>query len=119
MNTTKSIISLAIVAIIAAAASSQEIKDTRIGKLTFEKGTRQMVVTEHGPPDISSRKTDIAKNPDGSIDIYFGPKAPAGKETNRVQTVPEKGWFAYFRFYGPTEPFFDKSWTLPDTEQVN
>jgi hypothetical protein len=35
-----------------------------------------------------------------------------------VQTVPGKGWFAYFRFYGPTEAFFDKSWALPDFEQV-
>jgi len=32
--------------------------------------------------------------------------------------VSGKGWFAYFRFYAPTEPFFDKSWTLPDIEKV-
>jgi hypothetical protein len=34
------------------------------------------------------------------------------------ETLPGKGWFAYFRFYGPTEPFFDKSWALPDFEKV-
>ena len=28
-------------------------------------------------------------NADGSVDVYFGPKVPAGKETNWVQTVPE------------------------------
>jgi hypothetical protein len=84
----------------------------------YDEGTRQMVVTEQGRPDISSRKEDIAKNSDGSIDVYFGPKAPAGKESNWVQTEPGKGWFAYFRFYGPTEPFFDKSWALPDVEEV-
>ena len=60
----------------------------------------------------------IVKNPDGSIDVYFGPKAPLGKEANWVQTVPGKGWFTYFRFYGPTEAFFDKSWALPDIEPV-
>ena len=84
----------------------------------YDEGTRQMVVTEQGRPDISSRKKDIVKNADGSIDVYFGPKAPAGQETNWVQTVPGKGWFTYFRFYGPTEAFFDKSWALPDIEQV-
>lgn len=84
----------------------------------YDEGTRQMVVTEQGRPDISSRKEDIAKNSDGSIDVYFGPKAPAGKEANWVQTVSGKGWFAYFRFYGPTEAFFDKSWALPDIQQV-
>ena len=25
-----------------------------------------------------------------------------------------KGWFAYFRLYGPTEPYFSKSWQLTD-----
>jgi len=26
---------------------------------------------------------------------------------------------AYFRFYGPTEPFFDQSWKLPQIEEVD
>lgn len=84
----------------------------------YDESTRQMVITKQGRPDISSRKEDIVKNPDGSIDVYFGPTAPQGKEANWVQTVPGQGWFAYFRFYGPTEPFFDKSWALPDIEKV-
>jgi hypothetical protein len=32
--------------------------------------------------------------------------------------VSVESWFAYFRFYGPTEAFFDKSWSLPDLELV-
>jgi hypothetical protein len=85
----------------------------------YDEGTRQMPVTEQGRPDISSRKEDIVKNADGSIDVYFGPKAPDGHEANWIQTNADKGWFAYFRFYGPTEPFFDKSWSLPDIEKIN
>jgi hypothetical protein len=84
----------------------------------YDEDTRQMPVTEQGRPDISSRKTDIVKNSDGSVDVYFGPKAPSGKEANWIQTNASKGWFAYFRFYGPTEPFFDKSWGLPDIEKI-
>jgi hypothetical protein len=84
----------------------------------YDEDTRQMAVTPQGRPDISSRKDDLVKNSDGSVDVYFGPEAPAGKEANWVQTLPDKGWFAYFRFYGPTEPFFDKSWALPDLEKV-
>jgi hypothetical protein len=84
----------------------------------YDEATRQMPVTEQGRPDISSRKEDIVMNEDGSIDVYFGPKAPEGHEANWVQTNPDKGWFAYFRFYGPTEAFFDKSWGLPDIEKV-
>jgi hypothetical protein len=85
----------------------------------YDEGTRQMVVTEQGRPDLSSRKADLVKNNDGSIDVYFGPKAPKGKESNWVQTLPGKGWFTYFRFYAPTEAFFDKSWALPDFEKVS
>jgi hypothetical protein len=84
----------------------------------YDDETRQMVVTPQGRPDISSRKADAVTNADGSMDVYFGPTAPAGKEANWVQTEPGKGWFAYFRFYGPTEAFFDKSWTLPDVVKV-
>jgi hypothetical protein len=65
-------------------------------------------------PDRSSRD-DIVKNADGSVDLYFGPTPPAGKPAkNWIKTLPNKGWFTYFRLYGPTQAFFDKTWKLPD-----
>ncbi|GAU86196.1 hypothetical protein BIWAKO_06144 [Bosea sp. BIWAKO-01] len=36
---------------------------------------------------------------------------------NWVKTIPGRGWFAYFRWYGPTENVFSKTWTLPDIER--
>jgi hypothetical protein len=57
-------------------------------------------------------------NSDGTIDIYFGPKMPPGQEKNWIETRPDRGWFPIFRFYSPLEPFFDKSWQLPDIERV-
>ena len=66
--------------------------------------------------DISSRKPDLKVNDDGSVDLYVGPKPPEGWETNWIETVPEKAWFAYFRFYGPTEAYFDRTYPLPDFE---
>jgi hypothetical protein len=38
--------------------------------------------------------------------------------SNWLPTLPGRGWFAYFRFYAPTEPYFDRSWSLPDVERV-
>ena len=32
-----------------------------------------------------------------------------------VKTLPHKGWLTYFRLYGPTQAYFDKTWVLPDT----
>ena len=52
----------------------------------------------------------VEQNDDGSTDIYFGPSAPAGKESNWIQTVPGKGWSVILRLYGPLEPWFDKAW---------
>jgi hypothetical protein len=67
-------------------------------------------------PDRSSRD-DIVTNADGSVDLYFGPVAPAGKPSkNWIKTLPGKGWFTYFRLYAPTQPYFDKTWVLPDIE---
>jgi hypothetical protein len=66
----------------------------------------------------ASNAADVQKNADGSIDVYFGPKAPAGKEANWVPTDPQRGFELLFRIYGPTKDFFDKKWVLPDVERV-
>ena len=60
----------------------------------------------------------MALNADGSVDLYFGPKAPAGKEGNWTQTVPGKGWYTIFRLYGPLEPWFDRTWKPGEFELV-
>lgn len=58
---------------------------------------------------------EAATNDDGSVDLYFGPNPPNGKESNWIQTIPNKHWFAYTRFYGPLEPYyFDHTWKLGD-----
>ena len=48
------------------------------------------------------------------IDLYIGPEAPTGAENNWMKTVDQDGWFVCFSLYAPTEPFFDRSWSLPD-----
>jgi hypothetical protein len=60
----------------------------------------------------------IKKNSDGSVDLYFGPKPPAGKESNWIYTSSEKAWFVVFRFYGPKPEIINKKWELPDIEKI-
>lgn len=84
----------------------------------YDIDTRALIVNDQNIADRSSRMEDLTKNDDGSVDIYTGPTAPAGFEKNWIPTVPGKDWFAYFRFYQPTEPYFDRSWPLPDFERV-
>ncbi len=66
----------------------------------------------------SSQIAELMKNPDGSVDIYFGPEAPAGAESNWIPTDPERGFEAMFRLYAPTKALFEKTWTLPDIEAI-
>jgi len=60
----------------------------------------------------------LQKNADGSVDLYFGPKAPDGKEANWVPTDSSGKFELLFRLYGPEKPLFDHSWKLPDVEKV-
>ena len=41
-----------------------------------------------------------------------------GFENKWSQTDAGKGWFSLLPFYGPTEPFFDKTWKLSDIEKA-
>ena len=86
--------------------------------LVYDPQTRSMLQTDQRFPSASSQKEDLAVNADGSVDVYFGPEAPAGHESNWIQTVPGKGWFCFFRLYGPLEPWFDKSWRPGEIEMV-
>ena len=45
--------------------------------------------------------------------------AAAGEEANWVQTIPGRHWFSYFRFYGPLQRYFDRSWKLGDITHLN
>jgi len=66
----------------------------------------------------ASHTAGLQTNLDGSVDLYFGPKAPAGKDTNWIPTNPHGAFEVLFRFYGPTKPLFDKTWVLPDIEKI-
>jgi hypothetical protein len=68
---------------------------------------------------VASFTKGLEKNQDGSVDVYFGPKAPKGKETNWLPTVPGKKFFLIFRFYRPESALFNKSWKLNDVVKLN
>ena len=67
----------------------------------------------------SSNTPGLQKNADGSADVYFAPKAPAGKDSNWVPTNARGGFEVLFRLYGPEKSFFEKKWILPDIEKVS
>jgi hypothetical protein len=66
----------------------------------------------------SSQIPEMQKNKDGSVDVYFGPKAPKGMESNWVPTKRKRNFELMFRAYAPTKALFEKKWVLPDVERV-
>jgi hypothetical protein len=87
--------------------------------MVYDGQTRSMLETDQKLAGLDSTQKDIKKNSDGSVTVWFAPKAPAGQEANWVQTMPGKGWNTLLRLYGPLEPWFDKTWKPGDFERVD
>jgi hypothetical protein len=89
-----------------------------ISVVVYDPQTRSELQTSQPYPSKNNVRDEMIENEDGSIDLYFGPEAPAGKEANWIQTVPGKGWFSLLRLYSPTEAWFDKTWRPGEIELV-
>jgi len=59
----------------------------------------------------------MQKNADGSVDVYIGPKAPFGLQSNWIPTLGKEP-YVWLRLYGPEEAFWNKSFKMPDVELV-
>lgn len=82
----------------------------------YDRETWAFIYSPQMLPGLSSRDIDkMTKNDDGGVTLYFGPKAPDGLESNWIPTSG-KAPYAMFRFYGPEDAFYDKSFKLPDVE---
>jgi hypothetical protein len=85
--------------------------------VVYDNQTRSQLQTDQRWPSISSRRKEVVANPDGSVDIYFGPKAPSGHAHNWIQTCPGKGWNVILRLYGPLQAWFDQTWRPGEIQQ--
>ena len=78
-----------------------------------------MVETPQLMPSINSLSEAVAKNADGSIDLWFGPSKPAdAPDTNFIQTVNGRNFLAAVRLYGTGVSFFDQTWKPDDVVKV-
>jgi hypothetical protein len=73
-------------------------------------------ITNTKPVGLSSMDKNLKANIDGTTDIYFGPTAPKGNESNWIQTGED--WFMIFRLYGPGKSVLKQTWKLPDVEEI-
>jgi hypothetical protein len=61
----------------------------------------------------------VKRNADGSVEIYFGPRAPSGMESNWLPTDPERRFFLLARFYGPDREIVTGSFELNDIQLLD
>lgn len=83
----------------------------------YDAQTRSMLQTDQQFPTLGSQSDGFVRNDDGSYDLCFGPHAPAGKESNWLQTIPGKSWFCILRMYGPLQPWLDQKWRPSEIER--
>jgi hypothetical protein len=86
--------------------------------IVYDNRTNLIIRNDQLWPSVHSNCKKLELNQDGSVDIWYGPKAPTGKENNWVQTKPGKGWHMILRLYYPLEPLFNKSWEPGEIEEI-
>jgi len=84
----------------------------------YDNQARSMLQTNQTSPAVGSLTKGLLTNADGSVDVYFGPKAPLGKEANWVQTIPGKGWNTILVSMDHLEPWPDKTWKPSEIEPM-
>jgi hypothetical protein len=83
----------------------------------YDVETRSQIQTDQDKAAL--RSLFELKNSSGeSAELFFGPTQPAGAENRWIRTIPGKGWFVYFRIYGPEQPAFDGGWKPGDFERI-
>jgi hypothetical protein len=78
--------------------------------IVYDSRTGFIISVDQSWPSVYSTRTNLRVNPDGSVDIRFGPIAPAGTENNWIQTIPRKSWFMILHLYEPKPSWYDKTW---------
>lgn len=97
----------------------KEVPAKQFWSLTvYDMATWAFIYNPENRSGLSSfQKPKMKVNADGSVDLFVGPKAPAGFESNWIPTQGKRP-YPMFRFYGPEEAFWNKSFVLPDFELV-
>lgn len=85
----------------------------------YDAETRSQIDTDQGKAALRSLFELSEVRTDEPTRLRFGPEPPADGTDRWIRTAPGRGWFVFFRIYGPDAPAFDGSWSLPDFEATS
>jgi hypothetical protein len=86
--------------------------------IVYDNKSHLMIRTDQPWPSVHSQCEKLIVNQDGSVDAWFGPKAPVGSENNWIKTIPGESWHMLLRLYYPLESWFDGLWRPGEIEEV-
>jgi hypothetical protein len=87
--------------------------------IVYDNQSRLIIQTDQKWPSVFSNCKRLAVNPDGSVDVSFGPSVSDSKEGNWIKTIPGKGWNMIMRLYGHTEPSVNTTWKPGEIQRLN
>ncbi|HEY6491781.1 MAG TPA: DUF1254 domain-containing protein [Trebonia sp.] len=80
----------------------------------YDSQTRSEISTPQGRAALRSLFEDLSPGGADQVDLYFGPNRPGDADARWIQTAPGRGWFCYFRIYGPEAAALDGTWKPGD-----
>jgi hypothetical protein len=84
----------------------------------YDRATFAFIYSDSNRTTLSSYDlAKMKKNADGGVTLYVGPKPPSDLETNWLPTAGKRP-LPTFRFYGGTDALFEKTFKMPDFEEV-
>lgn len=86
--------------------------------IIYDDQTKLIIKTDQAWPSIHSQMKEMVKNDDETIDIFFGPDNPSGKNNNWLKTIPGNGWYLVFRLYG-TESEKAHAWKPGKIQEIS
>jgi hypothetical protein len=86
--------------------------------IVYDRISHLIIHTDQAWPSVFSSNKALICNEDGSVDVWFGPNAIKGKESNCVKTIAGKKWYMILRLYYPLVEWFDRSWRPVDIEEL-
>ena len=86
--------------------------------IVYDSRTRLIIKNKQLWPSVHSNSHNLLVNPDGSVDVWFGPDIPSGNEHNWIKTNRKRGWYAIIRLYDLTDKLTVRDWAPGHIEPV-
>lgn len=87
--------------------------------VVYDEFTQMVIHTDQSWPSIFINKKNLGYNSDDSINVWFGPDAIIGNESNWIKTIPSKRWYMILRLYYPLKAWFDKTWQPGEMKEIS